>query len=71
LTRADIVDCFENDKRASFERCIISVKGKTAGAVRVSLGLVSNFRDAFHFVEFARSFVNTTADSKTGDTLKD
>jgi selenocysteine lyase/cysteine desulfurase len=71
LTRADIVDCFENDKRASFERCIISVKGKTAGAVRVSLGLVSNFGDAFHFVEFARSFVKTAADSKTGDTLKD
>lgn len=70
LTRDDMVDCFENDKRASFERCIIVVKGKTAGAVRVSLGLVSNFEDAFHFAKFAQLFVDKTAGGKTGDTLK-
>ncbi len=30
---------------------------KTAGAVRVSLGLASNFDDVYAFVEFARSFL--------------
>ncbi len=30
---------------------------KTAGAVRVSLGLASNFDDVFAFVEFARGFL--------------
>jgi molybdenum cofactor sulfurtransferase len=35
--------------------------GKTAGAIRVSLGLVSNFADVQHFMDFAQSFRDQTA----------
>jgi selenocysteine lyase/cysteine desulfurase len=35
--------------------------GKTAGAIRVSLGLVSNFADVQHFMDFAQSFKDQTA----------
>ena len=35
--------------------------GKTAGAIRVSLGLVSNFADVQHFMDFAQTFKDQTA----------
>ena len=35
--------------------------GKRAGAVRISMGLTSNFTDAYLFWEFARSFIDQTA----------
>jgi len=60
LSKKDMVDCFGYEERASFERCILAVKGKTAGAVRVSLGLVTNFNDAYRFLQFAQTFVDKT-----------
>jgi molybdenum cofactor sulfurtransferase len=61
LTKKDMVDCFDNNERASFEQCVIAIKGKTAGAVRVSLGLVSNFADVYCFLKFAQTFVDKVA----------
>jgi selenocysteine lyase/cysteine desulfurase len=60
LTQKDMTECFDHEERASFEQCIIAVKGKTAGAVRVSMGLMTNFQDVYRFAEFARSFVNSS-----------
>lgn len=37
-----------------FRRCI---DGKSSGAVRVSVGIASNFADVFSFVQFARGFL--------------
>jgi len=37
---------------------IVRIDHKSSGAVRVSVGLVSNFSDVYRFVEFARSFVD-------------
>lgn len=42
-----------------FRRCI---DDKSTGAVRLSLGLVSNFSDVHRFLEFARRFVDKSAD---------
>lgn len=39
---------------ADFRRC---VDGGSSGAVRISLGIASNFADAFAFVSFAREFL--------------
>lgn len=64
LTKKDMVDCFGNEERASFEQCILAVKGKTAGAVRVSLGIVTNFADVYRFLRFVRSFIDTSPVSK-------
>lgn len=41
-----------------FRRCI---DGKSTGAVRISFGLVSNFADAFQFMQFSQYFVNKRA----------
>ncbi len=40
---------------------IVQHRGKSAGAIRVSLGLVSNFADVERFVAFAGSFRDQTA----------
>jgi molybdenum cofactor sulfurtransferase len=64
LTKSDMSDCFENEERASFEQCIIASKGKTAGAVRVSLGIASDFSDVYRFVEYCRMFIDRTAASQ-------
>ncbi len=63
LTKSDMSDCFENEERASFEHCIIAAKGKTAGAVRVSLGIASNFEDAHKFLEYCKTFRDLPAKS--------
>jgi molybdenum cofactor sulfurtransferase len=59
LTKKDMTECFDHEERASFERCILNVKGKTAGAVRVSLGLVTNFSDVYRFLQFVKTFIDT------------
>ena len=61
LTPADVRECADVEERRSFEQCIVAAKGKTAGAVRISLGIVSNFDDAFHFIQFARTFLDKSA----------
>jgi selenocysteine lyase/cysteine desulfurase len=58
LTKRDMVSCFNHEERASFEQCISMEKGKPSGAVRVSLGLVTNFGDIYRFLQFARTFIN-------------
>ena len=35
--------------------------GKSAGAVRISMGLATNFADVYQFWTFAQSFIDQTA----------
>jgi selenocysteine lyase/cysteine desulfurase len=41
-----------------FRRCI---DDKSTGAVRVSVGLATTFADVYHFIEFARGFLDKRA----------
>lgn len=61
LTKEDMMECFDYEERRSFEECLAAARGKTAGAVRISLGLASNFRDAYRFIEFACTFLDRHA----------
>lgn len=61
LTKTDMRECFDHEERTSFEQCIIAVKGKTAGAVRVSFGLVTDFSDVYRLLQFAGTFLDTPA----------
>ncbi len=59
ISRSELVTCFSRstaDRMTydAFRRCI---DGKSTGAVRVSVGMVSNFADVHTFVQFARGFV--------------
>jgi selenocysteine lyase/cysteine desulfurase len=59
ISADELTACFVRSKerlsRDDFRRCI---DAKSTGAVRVSMGLVSNFSDAFRFLDFARSFLD-------------
>lgn len=64
LTGAEMAEGFKDDKRMTFEQflCILEqIDGKSAGAVRVSVGLVTNFEDVYRFVQFARGLLNKSA----------
>jgi selenocysteine lyase/cysteine desulfurase len=63
LTRGEIESCLAAEPRMSYEEFRHCVDPKTAGAVRVSLGLASSFDDAFAFVSFAREFLDTRGGS--------
>jgi len=57
LSRDEIVACFRSAgnhmEYEDFRRCI---DGKSTGAVRVSVGIATNFADVHTFLEFAREF---------------
>ena len=60
LSKTELIACFTQPEhhhhltKDDFRHCI---DGKSTGAVRLSLGLASNFADVQRFVEFARQFV--------------
>jgi molybdenum cofactor sulfurtransferase len=60
LSRTDLVGCFNRVggrmTMDDFRRCI---DGRSTGAVRISLGLASNFADAYRFVQFAETFLDS------------
>lgn len=64
ISAGELTACFVSSKerlsRDDFRRCI---DAKSTGAVRVSMGLVTNFSDAFRFLHFTRSFL----DKSSGD----
>ena len=65
LTEADMAAAFENSERMTFEQFLSVLEdrnGKSAGAVRISMGLASNFADVYKFWEFARGFIDQTAE---------
>jgi len=58
LTRQEIEDCFgAGDSRMTYEDLRRCIDPHEAGAVRVSLGLVSNFADVFAFRQYARGLL--------------
>ena len=58
LTRDDLVLCFADKDRLAFEQFLHVIDGKMTGALRASLGLVSNFADVYSYVQFAKTFVD-------------
>ena len=82
ITEADVRAALELDANmnlARFLELVTSRGGKSAGAIRVSLGLVSNFADAYRFIQFAESLRdqtrlaigNVTCDIEAGRIIRD
>ncbi len=61
LTKKDIAMYFDANHRMTFEQFITVMDGKANGAVRVSLGIASNFADVYRFVRFARTMIDMKA----------
>ena len=64
LTEEDMAMAFEDSERMTFEQFLAVLEdreGKSAGAVRISMGLATNFADGYRCWECARSFIDQTA----------
>jgi selenocysteine lyase/cysteine desulfurase len=57
LSRAELEHCFADGTRMTYEDLRHCIDPHEAGAVRVSLGPVSNFADAWACLEYVRTFV--------------
>jgi molybdenum cofactor sulfurtransferase len=67
VTREEMAQCFTSSEPMSFDQFFALLQsiggGKNASTVRISVGLATNFADAYQFIRFARGFLNkTTAD---------
>jgi selenocysteine lyase/cysteine desulfurase len=65
LTEEDMAMAFEKSERMTFEQFLSVLEdreGKSAGAVRISMGLATNFADVYRFWTFARSFIDQTGE---------
>ena len=59
ITQQELTSCFaEAETRLTIDDLQLCIDGKNSGAVRISLGLVSNFSDVEQFIEFAKGFLS-------------
>ena len=64
LTTDEMREAFQNENRMTleqFQSILLQKHNKSAGAVRVSLGIASNFADVYRFLGFAAGFLDKTA----------
>lgn len=61
FTKEMLAPCFQDKEHLTFEQFLHVIEGKTTGALRASIGLVSTFADVYKFVRFAESFVDSSA----------
>jgi selenocysteine lyase/cysteine desulfurase len=60
ISKPELVACFSSpghDQRLSYDDFRLCIDGKASGAVRVSVGLVSNFEDVQKFLKFAEGLL--------------
>lgn len=57
LTRDDIVVCLDGSAHPTYHEFRRCVDPRASGAIRASVGLVSNFRDVWRLINFLRTFL--------------
>lgn len=64
ISRVELDVCFHgpgHEERLSIDDFRLCIDGKSSGAVRISVGMVTNFNDIEIFLRFARSLLNFSA----------
>jgi molybdenum cofactor sulfurtransferase len=62
FTKEILAPCFQDKDRLTFEQFLHVIDGKTTGALRASIGLVTAFADVYKYVQFAKTFIDRPAD---------
>lgn len=62
VSQSVLANAFQREERPPYEEWLKGLGMQTGGAVRVSVGLVTTFADVYHFVLFARTFLDVTPD---------
>jgi molybdenum cofactor sulfurtransferase len=58
FTREQLEPCFKDKDRITFDQFKQQIAGKTTGALRLSIGLATNFTDIATYLEYAKTFVD-------------
>ena len=61
FVREDLANCFRKKERMTYEQFLHVIDDQKQGALRVSVGLATNFADVYQFLQFASSFVDRWA----------
>ncbi|MGZ6365362.1 MAG: aminotransferase class V-fold PLP-dependent enzyme, partial [Ktedonobacteraceae bacterium] len=61
LAREDLASIFRHKERMSYEQFLQVIDGRKQGALRVSVGLVTNFSDIYRFLQFAQTMIDRPA----------
>jgi selenocysteine lyase/cysteine desulfurase len=61
LSEGELKTCFGLKPRMEYEDFRRCINDKSTGAVRISVGLVSNFKDVYRFIDFVQMFVDQPA----------
>lgn len=61
LTANELTTCFRGHPTLEYEDFRRCIDDKSTGAVRISVGLVTNFTDVYRLVGFARQFIDLNA----------
>lgn len=62
ISSGELTSCFnrpDHDQRLTYDEFRLCIDGKASGAVRVSVGMVSNFEDVEHFLDFVKGMVKS------------
>ncbi len=54
----DLANCFKDKDRMSYEQFLLAADAQKTGALRISVGLATNFADVYRFMQFAQTFVD-------------
>ncbi len=69
LTEEDMAEGFKEGRRMAFPFFLSIIEhkaGKSAGAVRISVGLATNFADVYRFIRFAHGFLDKSSEKIGG-----
>jgi selenocysteine lyase/cysteine desulfurase len=58
FTQEDLAPCFRDKDQLTFEQFLQVIDGKTTGALRASIGLVTTFADVYKYLQFAATFID-------------
>ncbi len=61
FTAERLANCFREKDRMSYEQFLHLIDGQKTGALRVSVGLATNFADVYRFMQFAQTFIDRRA----------
>ncbi len=61
LVREDLASAFRQKERMTYEQFLHVIDDRKQGALRVSVGLATNFADVYHFLQFAQAIIDRFA----------
>ncbi|MGZ6364705.1 MAG: aminotransferase class V-fold PLP-dependent enzyme [Ktedonobacteraceae bacterium] len=67
LMREDLASVFRQKQRMTYEQFLHVIDNRKQGALRVSVGLATNFSDVYHFLQFARTIIDRIAPLSLAD----